>query len=92
MNARDSIVAQAHDSGKVTLGIDALAYSLRFSLRQTMRIHPLRDELRALEDYLTVEEIRFEETLQTSIAAEPAVRETMVPPVIIQPLVENAIK
>jgi LytS/YehU family sensor histidine kinase len=44
-----------------------------------------------MEDYLTVEKIRFEETLHTSIAAEPAVRETMVPPAIIQPLVENAL-
>jgi hypothetical protein len=92
LNALNSIVAQAHDPGKVTLGIEALADYLRFSLRQTRKIHPLRDELQAMEDYLTVEKIRFEETLQTSIAAEPAVRETMVPPAIIQPLVENALQ
>lgn len=92
LNALNSIVAQAHDPGKVTLGIESLADYLRFSLRQTRRIHPLRDELQAMEDYLTVEKIRFEETLHTSIAATPAVRETMVPPAIIQPLVENAIK
>jgi hypothetical protein len=92
LNALNSIVAQAHDPGKVTLGIESLADYLRFSLRQTRKIHPLRDELQAMEDYLTVEKIRFEETLQTSIAAEPAVREMMVPPAIIQPLVENALQ
>ena len=91
LNALNSIVAQAHDPGKVTLGIESLADYLRFSLRQTRKIHPLRDELQAMEDYLTVEKIRFEETLHTSIAAEPAVRETMVPPALIQPLVENAL-
>lgn len=92
LNALNSIVAQAHDPGKVTLGIESLADYLRFSLRQTRKIHSLRDELQAMEDYLAVEKIRFEETLQTSIAAEPAVRETMAPPAIIQPLVENALQ
>ena len=92
LNALNSIVAQAHDQDKVTLGIESLADYLRFSLRQTRTIHPLQDELQAMEDYLTVEKIRFEEKLHTSISAEPAVREAMVPPAIIQPLVENAIK
>nr|MBX2820999.1 hypothetical protein [Rhodothermaceae bacterium] len=42
--------------------------------------------------YLDIEKIRFEERLQVSIETDRLVEETPVPPFIVHPLVENAIK
>jgi hypothetical protein len=51
----------------------------------------LEDELGAVRDYLSVERIRFGERLQVSIDAEPGVENLLVPPLALQPLVENAV-
>lgn len=91
-NALNSIAAHATNPEKVTLGIEALADYLRFSLHQDKMTHPLGEELAAMENYLTVEKIRFEEKLDYTIEADEAARRHPTPPAIVQPLVENAIK
>lgn len=91
-NALNSIAAHATDPEKVTLGIEALADYLRFSLNQNRLTHPLGEELAAMENYLTVEKIRFEEKLDYTIEADEAARRHAAPPAVVQPLVENAIK
>lgn len=52
----------------------------------------LGDELASIQAYLDIEKIRFEERLQVSIETDRLVEETPVPPFIVHPLVENAIK
>jgi two-component system, LytTR family, sensor histidine kinase AlgZ len=52
----------------------------------------LSEELGLCEHYLAVEKIRFGERLQTSITTEPEALPAKVPPMFLQPLVENAIK
>jgi PAS domain S-box-containing protein len=66
-----------------------LRHTLVASTRQTA---PLGDEIEAVEHYLTIEKIRFEERLETSIDAERAALTLNVPVFLVQPLVENAIK
>ncbi|GFK95042.1 Sensor histidine kinase YpdA [Fundidesulfovibrio magnetotacticus] len=53
---------------------------------------PLAKELEHCEDYLSIERARFEERLRVSYAVDPAVLECPVPPLILQPLVENALR
>jgi len=53
---------------------------------------PLRDERRLVEAYLSMEEMRLGERLETLWAWTDSAEEGMVPPLILQPLVENAIK
>jgi len=91
-NALNSIAAHAADPQKVTLGVEALADYLRFSLDQNRSKHPLGEELDAMDNYLTVEKIRFEDKLDYTIEADEEARRQPAPPAIVQPLVENAMK
>ena len=94
-NALTTIMAVRKDEEKVALVTQSLADYLRFSLSQEEEdqvSHPLGQELDALEDYLHVEKIRFQENLESSIDATAEARAARVPSALIQPLLENAIK
>lgn len=52
----------------------------------------LVEELSFLEDYLTIERLRFEDRLMVDVHVEDGVRDALVPSFILQPLVENAIR
>jgi hypothetical protein len=72
--------------------IAGLSDLLRASLRDGGPAEvPLREEIEFVERYLAIERIRFQDRLETRIAVEPEVLDALVPPLILQPLVENAI-
>ncbi len=52
----------------------------------------LRDELRILEDYLSIQRARYEENLKVSIRVPDDLMEKALPPMTLQILVENALK
>ena len=53
---------------------------------------PLSQEIDALNLYLGIEQLRFGERLTVTMDIEPATRAALVPSLILQPLIENAIK
>lgn len=53
---------------------------------------PLDRELGMVRDYLEVERIRFGDRLQFSVDADPGAGNALVPPLLLQPLVENAVR
>lgn len=53
---------------------------------------PFMQEVELVKDYLDVESIRYEERLQVNFQLEEASYEFHIPPMILQTLVENAIK
>jgi LytS/YehU family sensor histidine kinase len=53
---------------------------------------PLKEELRFIERYLDIERIRFHDRLTISIDADEATLEALVPNLMLQPLVENAVR
>ncbi|MBP7149349.1 MAG: histidine kinase [Acidobacteria bacterium] len=53
---------------------------------------PLGDELKFIGDYLEIEKARFGERVQCELEVDPAVNGERVPPLILQPLVENALQ
>ena len=66
---------------------------LRITLhRQNAEAIPLSDELEHLMRYLRIEETRFGDRLTVQWEIEPAALEALLPPLILQPLVENSLK
>jgi two-component system LytT family sensor kinase len=66
---------------------------LRIALsRSTDEEIPLREELAFVRAYLDLEQMRFGDRLAVRLALEPEALEGRVPGMIIQPLVENAIR
>lgn len=53
---------------------------------------PLQQELEFLEGYLEIQRIRFQGKLEVDLDIAPDVLEALVPNLILQPLVENALK
>ena len=73
--------------------VTQLSALLRYSLESNQsELVPLAEELQAVKDYLALETIRFEERLrvQWSVASEAG--HARVPPMLLQTLVENALK
>ena len=52
---------------------------------------PLRDELRILDHYTAIQRIRFEDRLSIVTSIDDSVGDSLVPTLILQPLVENSI-
>lgn len=90
-NALNTILACKDDPDAVESVTQSLAKYLRFLLRPADTLEPLGREIDALEDYLTVQAARFGDKLVCRIDCEADIRRIPVLPVMIQPLVENAL-
>jgi two-component sensor histidine kinase len=93
-NTLNAISSLVHENPQ---GADNMIGSLSQFLRSTLEIStrdevPLRMEIEFVERYLEIQQTRFGDRLRIHRAVEPAVIEALVPPLILQPLVENAIR
>lgn len=68
---------------------DLFRYQLKASKTELV---PLSEELEFVQKYLDLEKARFEDRLTIHITVPEEVRKAMVPPMILQPLVENSLK
>jgi two-component system LytT family sensor kinase len=93
-NALNSIRALiTEDPKKAMDGITRLSNLLRSSLITNRHATvSLKEELKTIEDYLSLEKIRYEERLQIQWSVTPNTLVMQVPPMMLQTLVENAIK
>jgi hypothetical protein len=91
LNALNSLV----DLGRNKEASQALAHLntiLRSALqRKTPEKIPFVEELRVMESYLAIQQVRFADRLQVKIEATPEALEGLVPSFLLQPIVENAI-
>jgi two-component system, LytTR family, sensor kinase len=70
-----------------------LSEFLRYTLDQDpMKKVTLRQEIEAMNLYLTTEKLRFGDRLKVEYAVEDAALEALVPSLLLQPLIENAVK
>ncbi len=71
---------------------EGLVGYLRYTLdRSEAEWEPLATQMEALNNYLSVEELRFGDRLETRITSYPILHQA-VPRFLLQPLVENALK
>jgi len=66
-----------------------LRYNLNHDTRHTV---PLAAEAEVVNDYLALEKARFEDRLRCQVTIDPADASLLVPPMILQTLIENALK
>lgn len=93
-NALNSIRALVDENPlKSKQAINQLSNILRNSLTfEKKGLTKFDDEMKIVRDYLGLESIRFEERLKTEIDIDPHSNDFLVPPFMIQTLVENGIK
>lgn len=93
-NALNSIRALVDENPKKSKqAINHLSNILRNSLAaDRIGLTKFEDELKIVKDYLSLESIRFEERLKTEFDIHPDSGLYLVPPLMIQTLVENGIK
>ena len=73
--------------------VTQLANLLRYSLQSgQLETVPFEDELRVVNDYLALEQVRHEERLRLRLDVAPETLQLPIPPMLLQTLVENAVK
>jgi sensor histidine kinase YesM len=73
--------------------LSRLAAFLRYTLANEPTAHvTVAQEVETLKLYLEIEKMRFEERLRPSFEIDPRVEKARLPSLLLQPLVENAIK
>ncbi len=92
LNAITSLMAQ----GRNKEAIKTMTY-LNNILRTTLQRKapekvPFSEELRVVESYLAIQQVRFAGRLEVKIDATPEAMDGLVPCFLLQPIVENAIK
>ena len=81
------------DRNRAKQVIDLLSALLRYTLRaDRVEMVSLKEELGAVEDYLALEKVRFEERLRTKFDIDPKSLEAKLPPMLLQTLAENGVK
>ncbi len=93
-NTLNSIAALARNDGPAAENMTLqLADLLRFSL-DAIGVHevPLSRELTVLQKYIDIQQTRFQDRLRVEMDIAPNTLSALVPNMILQPLVENAIR
>jgi len=87
-----SIMARGNEAAEIPKMIDLLARILRSSLMPKNDYVPLETEIQLASSYLQLHKYRYKDKLQWSSEVEPGLDALLVPKLILQPIVENAIK
>ncbi len=91
-NALATLVRQRKNDDAVDI-IAQLSALLRLAIDRTgLQEIPLHQEVDFIRRYLDIEHVRFGDKLRVDFALEPAALGALVPNIVLQPLVENAVK
>jgi len=93
-NALNSVVSliRSQQGAQAIRALTRLADLLRFVLkRDGAQLVRLREEMELVDRYLRVEQTRFENRLETKLHVDPELLDALVPSLVLQPLVENAV-
>jgi two-component sensor histidine kinase len=92
-NALHTVSSLVHiDPDRADRALDELGRLLRYALRQSNEDVTLRDEWEFTREYLAFEALRLGDRLRLETKINDAALDAAVPPFILQPLVENAVR
>jgi two-component system, LytTR family, sensor histidine kinase AlgZ len=92
-NTLNTAIALArHDPARTEGLLEDLAELFRVALTESGESVSLADEVALAQRYLAIEQVRFGERLQLSWELSEAAGQARVPPLLLQPLVENAVR
>ena len=89
LNAVLSLIRK--DPKRAEAALEDLAELFRTVMADNRELIALKDELSLCRQYLNLEQLRLGERLTVRWELEPAVEQALVPPMLLQPLVENAV-
>ena len=72
--------------------LEDLSDLFRYALAEPHATATLAEEIELAKRYLAIEQVRFGERLQIQWQLDPGVHQALLPPLLLQPLVENAIR
>lgn len=84
-------MAQVEEAAVTEQMITALSRLFRYNLKSTDSVMPLERELKVVEDYMYLQQMRFGKRLRFTADCAPDTLEQLVPSFALQPLVENAV-
>ena len=84
-------LARRHHDPRLETMIESLSSMYRISLNQGRENITVADEIRLTENYVYIMRNRFDDLLEVTITSDPAIAESIVPKVILQPFIENSI-
>lgn len=81
------------DKNKSQNALIDLSNFLRSTLKlKDSKFHSLDQELKLVKSYLAIEQLRYAEKLKVNFKLEKSLTKYLIPPLIIQPLIENSMK
>jgi sensor histidine kinase YesM len=91
LNSINALISQGPEQARemTTFLADFFRKSLQYGSKETIT---LGEEISLLNDYLAIEKIRFGRRIEIEQEIDPSALSVPVPPLILQPLMENAIK
>lgn len=84
--------AKAQNNKEISQMAESLGLLLRETLRNQDSLVTLDYELKLVQSYMTIQQIRYAERLNFEIVTEEDLGSLLLPPLTIQPLLENAIR
>ncbi|MCD7744480.1 MAG: sensor histidine kinase [Lachnospiraceae bacterium] len=92
-NTLESInsIAELNDNEEIATMSLALGNMFRYSIKTESELVPLQDEIQNVQDYVSIQRIRFSNRFRLELNIAPELYEQRVLKLILQPLVENSL-
>ncbi|MEG0640048.1 MAG: histidine kinase [Clostridia bacterium] len=84
-------LALEHNAYEINMVVDSLSSILHYSLREEKNNVPLREEVRIVQEYLIIQQVRFIDRLCIHMDVASETLDLLLPQMILQPLVENSV-
>ena len=92
-NTLDAInwMAKAEGKDEICKMISAVGNLMRISISNKKSFITVREEIKYVEEYLYIQKFRYRDKLSTQIEVEPETYDYIIPKLILEPIVENAV-